>query len=427
MTQTEAIPAVALTRSPRGYVPSVAFASFGLFLALLGPTIGGLSVKVQSLVGLADAPARLGLVTGVGLAFSLVTQPLAGRLSDRSMSRFGRRRPFLLVGVVGLLLALIGCGVAPNVFLLLVAWCGCQFFGSIAQAAMNATVADQVPVAKRGGVSGILGAATPAGLLIGAVLLNALPNEVLRFVVPGIIAVVLMVVFTGVLKDHVRTQEPSTTLNLRQLLTSFIFDPRKHPDFGWALLSRGLILVAYGSVSTYLTLFLATSYGMNTQEQLAFNAIAQIIGVGTLIAFSVVGGFVSDRAGRRKLFIVISGLVIAVGVAGTALSPLFGHSGGLTVLLVAQALTGAGAGCFFAVDQAMCLSVLPNPDDTAKDLGILNAAGALPGALAPLLAGLVFIPLGNALFDGGYTLWFAVGAAMAIAGSFVVLRIRQVR
>ena len=88
---------------------------------------------------------------------------------------------------------------------------------------------------------------------------------------------------------------------------------------------------------------------------------------------------------------------------------------------------GMGAGSFFAVDQALCLSVLPNPDDIAKDLGILNAAGALPGALAPLLAGLVFIPLGNALFGAGYTLWFGFGATLAIVGSLLILKVRAVK
>ncbi|GAB3584662.1 MFS transporter [Leifsonia lichenia] len=427
MIETTAIPAVQPTKSPRGYVPTLALSSFGLFLALLGPTIGGLSVKVQGLVGLDAAPAQLGLITGIGLAFSLVTQPIAGRLSDRSMSRFGRRRPFIIVGVVGLLFALVICGIAPNVPLLILGWCLAQLFGSVAQAAQNATVADQVPELKRGGVSGILGAATPLGLLVGAVLLSALPTEVLRFVVPGIFAVVVAIIFVIVLKDHVRTTPPSTPLNVKQLLLSFVFNPRKHPDFGWALLSRALILVAYGSVSTYLTLFLGTAYAMNTTEQLSFNAIAQIVGVGTLVVFSVVGGFISDRVGRRKPFIIVSGSMIALGVAGVAVSPLFGHQGGLAVLLIAQAVMGMGAGCFFAVDQALCLTLLPNPDDTAKDLGILNAAGALPGALAPLLAGLVFIPLGNALFGAGYTLWFGVGAVMAIAGAFLILRVRKVR
>ena len=146
---------------------------------------------------------------------------------------------------------------------------------------------------------------------------------------------------------------------------------------------------------------------MNTDEQLKFNAIAQVVSIGTLVVFSVVGGYLSDKVGRRKPFVLVSGIVLGFGVILIALSPLFGSSG-LTVLLIAQGIIGMGAGTFFAVDQALCISVLPNQDEMAKDLGILNLAGTLPGVLAPLLAGVVFIPLGNALFGGGYTLWFGI-------------------
>ena len=80
---------------------------------------------------------------------------------------------------------------------------------------------------------------------------------------------------------------------------------------------------------------------------------------------------------------------------------------------------------FFAVDQALCIDVLPNPDDTAKDLGVLNIASTLPAMIAPLIAGVVIIPLGNALFGAGYTLWFVVAGIVAIVGAFLVLRIRK--
>ena len=109
-----------------------------------------------------------------------------------------------------------------------------------------------------------------------------------------------------------------------------------------------------------------------------------------------------------------------------ALSPLFG-SAGLGVLLIAQGVIGMGAGTFFAVDQALCISVLPNQDEMAKDLGVLNLAGTLPGVLAPLLAGVIFIPLGNALFGGGYTLWFSLAGIIGIIGGLLVLKIKGVK
>ena len=71
--------------------------------------------------------------------------------------------------------------------------------------------------------------------------------------------------------------------------------------------------------------------------------------------------------------------------------------------------------------------MLPNPDDTAKDLGVLNIANTLPAMIAPLLAGVVVIPLGDALFGNGYTTWFIFGGIVAIIGGALVYRIRGVR
>jgi len=423
MSETALLSTVTPTRTPRGYVTTFALSAFGIYVAVLAPVYGGLSVKIQDLVGLEQAPALLGILTGLGAVFSSIVQPVAGRLSDRSTSRFGRRRPFIFVGVLGATISLVVAGAAPDYVTLLVAWCFVQLFINIALAAHHTTLADQVPEKKRGGVSGIIGAASPAAILGGSAMLAVMPNTFLRFAVPAAFGLVTVIIFLIVLKDRVRTNKPETPLNLRQIFGSYWFNPRRNPDFGWAWLSKALILLAFGGVSTYLTLFLATAYGMSTDEQLQFNLIAQAVSIGTLIVFSIIGGFLSDKVGRRKPFVFVAGLVLGLGTVLIALSSAFGE-GGLGALLIAQAMIGAGAGTFFAVDQALCISLLPNPEEMAKDLGILNLAGTLPGTIAPFLAGVLFIPLGEALFGGGYTLWFCIAGASGVVGSFLVLLIK---
>ncbi|ROO86774.1 putative MFS family arabinose efflux permease [Actinocorallia herbida] len=420
-------PEAALPRkTPPGFVPRLALAQFGLYMAVLAPVIGGLSVKIQNLVGVDAAPSQLGLVAGTGAVLAMVCQPLAGRLSDRCASRFGMRRPFLVGGVVTLAVALVVCALAPNVPVLLVAWCAAQGAANFAFAASGATIADHVPDERRGGVSGIVGAVTPVGILVGSVLLSVLPNDVLRFAVPAGVALVLGLWFALRLPDRVRTSPPAEPLGLRTLLTSFVFDPREHPDFGWAWLSKFFIMLGYGALTSYLTLFLAADFGMtDTDDQLAFNAVANAASVLALVLFSLVGGFASDRVGKRKPFIVGGGLLMALALVGVAGTPLLGDAG-LTMIIVLEVVLGLGAGLFFAVDNALCLSLLPNPEDTAKDLGVLNIANALPQSLAPFLAGVAVIPLGNALFDGaGYSIWFLVGAVSCALGALLVLRIRS--
>ena len=257
------------TKTPRGYTFTFALSSFGIYVALLAPVYGGLSVKIQEMAGIDAAPALLGLLTGAGALFSTVVQPVAGRLSDRSTSRFGMRRPFMLIGVLVAALFLVLSGLAPNYPLLLIFWCGVQLGANFALAAHHTTLADQVPEPKRGGVSGIIGAVTPAAILGGALFLTVLPTTFLRFTVPAIFGLVAMLIFVLFLKDKVRTNKPTTKMNLKLIFTSYVFHPRRYPDFGWAWLSKALVLLAFGATSTYITLFLGAVYGMDTDRAAA--------------------------------------------------------------------------------------------------------------------------------------------------------------
>ncbi|MGW2052113.1 MFS transporter [Streptomyces sp. NPDC001858] len=414
------------TRLPRGYVPRLAGAQFGMYMAILTPLVGGLSVRIQHLVGVDAAATQLGLVTGTGALFAMVCQPLAGRLSDRSTSRFGMRRPFVVGGVLAMFLALTVCAIAPDVTILLVAWCVAQGAANFAFAGATATVADQVPENKRGFVSGVIGASTPLGILVGSALLSFLSTDFLRFFVPALFALAFGTWFGLRLKDRVRAEPPTEPLGLRSLLMSFVFNPRKNPDFGWAWLSRFFIVLGYGALSGYLTLFLAAHFGMtDTDEQLRFNAIANTLNIAPLMVCAVLGGFLSDRIGRRKPFVLISGLVISGALVVAAFTPAMGGAG-LPVLLVVEVVIGIGAGMLFAVDQALCIQLLPNKEDTAKDLGVLNMANTLPTSVSPFLAGVLVIPVGNSLLGGtGYSTWFIVSALFCVIGSLMITRVKS--
>jgi len=411
----------------RGYTPTFALATFGLFFAILTPILGGLSVKIQGLVGLEQAPVQLGIVTGIGSLFALISQPIAGRLSDATMSRFGMRRPWIIAGVVGTFLSFLVVGISPNIWVLLIGWCGAQLFSNFAQAAESATLADQVPEHRRGFVSGLAGAATPLAILAGAISLQALPNDLLRAVVPATVGLVFGLIFAFVLKDKVRTERRQERLSVLGALKTFWFNPKKHPDLGWAWLTKAMIMFGYGSVASYLTLFLATAYGMTIPEQLSFNLTATLVSVAFLVVVSIVGGKLSDKLARRRVFVSLGGILLGTGVILLGFSHSFGNDTGLMVILIAEAFIGIGAGLFFAVDQAMCIDVLPDAENTAKDLGVLNIANTLPAMVAPLLAGVIIIPIGQSLFGAGYTLWFLVAGLVAGVGGALVFRIRGVR
>lgn len=413
------LPGTTPAKTPRGYTPGLAAVNFGVYLALLTPVMVSMAFKVQHLDP-TTTEASLGLVMGVGAAFALIANPLVGRLSDRTTSRWGMRRPWILGGsIVGLGgFALIG--VASSVWMVLLAWCLVQTAMNAVLAAANATLPDQVPVSSRGRVSGIVGIMTPIGILAGSFLVNLLPGDFERFVVPGAISLILAIIFVAVLKDRVLTEKPAEKFTIGMFFGSFVFNPRKHPDFGWTWLTKFMVMFGYAGIATFLPLYLVTKFGLDEQGAVGIILAANLASMAAMAISSPLGGFLSDKIGKRRPFVAIAGVIMVVGLVVLAVAP------SIPVVIIGQAIIGLGAGSFFSVDLALATEVLPNPDDVAKDLGVLNIANALPQSIAPAVAPAV-IALGAATPLGGYPTWYLFGALVALAGAVLVYRIKGVK
>jgi MFS family permease len=287
-------------------------------------------------------------------------------------------------------------------------------------AAANATLPDQVPVRSRGKVSGIIGITTPIGILAGSFIVNFLPGDFERFVVPGAIALILVTVFVLTLKDRVLTEKPAERFTVGMFFGSFVFNPRKHPDFGWTWLTKFFVMFGYAGIATFLPLYLVTKFQLDEQGAVGTILIANLASMAAMAISSPLGGFLSDKLGKRRPFVAIAGVVMVIGLVILAVAP------DVTTVIIAQAIIGLGAGSFLSVDLALATEVLPNPDDVAKDLGVLNIANALPQSIAPAIAPGI-IALGAATPLGGYTTWYLFGALVALAGAVLVYRIKGVK
>jgi MFS family permease len=385
-------------------------AGFGLNLALLTPVVVTLALKIEAIAP-ATKERDLGIVLGVGAFLALLSNPLAGRLSDRTASRFGMRRPWLIGGTVLGFAGLAVIAVADSVLVVGLGWCLAQVAYNGALAAHSATLPDQVPAGRRGAISGLVGITTLVSVVTGSLLAAVFTSDLTRFLVPGAIAVVLVGVFVPVLRDRVAVERPRFTAG--DFFGSFVFDPRRHPDFGWAWLTRFTFVFAAATGLTYLPYFLSDQLGVPTSEVPGRVAVAVVAAMVATVLTSIAGGFVSDRIGRRKPFVVVAAIVAMIGLIVVALS------GSFLQLLLGEVILGLGAGCFYAVDLALITEVLPSAEDTGKDLGVINMANALPQSLAPAIAP-VFLAI------GGYPLLFLAGAVVGIVGALLVTRIRSV-
>lgn len=417
----DAPPAPSAHKAPKGYTAGLAGANFGVYLALLTPVLVTMAFKMQHITGsTAEATTALGLVLGIGALFALITNPLVGRLSDRTTSRFGMRRPWMVGGVLVGLLSFTLIGMATNVWLVLFAWCLAQTAMNAVLAAVNATLPDQVPVFGRGKVSGIIGLTTPLGILAGSLLANFLADDLTRFVVPGLIGTVLVLLFAWILKDRVLTHKPAESYSLKQLLGSFVFNPRKHPDFGWTWLTKFLVMFGYAGVATFLPFYLTERFGLDEQTAITTVLICNLASMIAMAVSGPLGGMLSDKIGKRRPFVAFAGVIMVVGLIVLAFAP------SIAVVIVGQAIIGFGAGSFMSVDLALATQVLPNPDDIAKDLGVLNIANALPQSIAPAIAPAI-IALGAGTAIGGYATFYLFGALVALAGAVLVYRIKGVK
>ena len=399
------------------FIALYALSYAGGSLLFLGPLLVSLALKVNDLVGIGDAPRSLALVTGVGSLFAIVSNPLFGRLSDRTTSRLGMRRPWMIVGLVGGAIGTLTVALAPTIAVVLVGWCIAQVFLNALLAAQIAILPDQVPTRQRGLVSGILGICLPAASVAATYLVQAFDTtQLAMFLAPLLVGGVLVCVFTAFLHD--RRLDPTTRppWSLRQLAGSFYVSPRANPDFAWAFASRFMLVMAYAFLVTYQAYYLIDRIGLpesDVARQIYLGTLGQSVAI---IVASPLAGRLSDRLGRRKIFVAAAALTYAMSLALIATA----HDvGGYRLGMI---IGGVGFGMYMAVDLALVVDVLPDPNSAAKDLGVLNIAGALPFAVAPALA-----PVVLGLSDTSYSVLYLVAGACALLGAVAIIPIRRVR
>jgi len=407
----------AVRRVGWGFVVLYALAYMSTCLVFLAPALVSLALKVNSLVGTDQAPNSLSLVTGIGALVSLFGNPFFGRMSDRTSSRLGMRRPWMVIGLVGGCLGILVVALAPTIAVVLIGWCIAQLFFNALLAAMVAVLPDQVPVAQRGLVSGILGVCMPIASVIGTYVVQLVTgNQLAMFMAPCAIGGVFILLFAATLNDRHLAKADRPAWSVREFLGTFYVNPRKSPDFAWAFASRLMFVLAYAFLTTYQAYYLLDKIGSaeaDVPHQIFLGTLTQSV---VLVSASVVGGRLSDRTGRRKIFVAAASIVYGMALFVVALASSFNG------FLVGMAISGLGFGIYMAVDLALVADVLPDDESTAKDLGVLNIAGALPFTVAPAVA-----PAILAIGGGSYGVLYAFAGVCAVIGAFAILPVKGVR
>jgi len=376
-----------------------------------------------------------GIISAIAGLCALVAFPLTGALSDRTMSRFGRRRPWILAGVVTFSVSLIVLGLQSTLVGIGIFWSTTLIGFCMLTAAITATISDQVPVNQRGFVSGWVSAPQAIGTILGLALVLALTlSTLVGYVLVAVLLVILVVPFLLRTPDAVLTERPEP-LTVAGLLSGFWVSPRAYPDFGWTLLGRVLVNTGNALGTTQLLYFLAFGLGRTTavDDLLTLTLVYMVF----FVISALVVGRISDRIGRRKVFVYVAAYLQALAALLLAFVPDF------TIAIVAAGILGLGYGSFMAVDQALATQVLPDARARGKDLGVMNIATAVPQAIAPLLGAIIVVVFaglapvdpdaiveGEVAFAGasaGFSALFVAAAIFATLGGLAVAPIKRVK
>jgi MFS family permease len=399
-------------RVSRRWAASLSLANLGLFMAYFGPLGVLLPNQVQVIAGQGHKVVSFGWVTGLGALVAMAANPLAGAWSDRTVSRFGRRRPWVLGGAVASALALFLLARQHTIAGVVLGWCLAQAGMNAMQAGIVASVPDRVPVPQRGAVSGWLGVPQVVGVIAAVFLVTKVVPGSRGYLLLGVLVIGCALPFV------VAAREPEFIPRSRGGRAAGWAAPLRDHDFGWAWLTRFLMVLGNSVAVLYLLYFLRdrVRYGALFPGQTAEDGLVKLLLVYTVVVVvtAMASGIVSDRSGRRRRPVMLSGVVMAVPAVLLALWPTW------PMVLAASGLLGLGFGVYLSVDQALITQVLPAADGYGRDLGVMSVASSAGQALAPAIAAPVVTYL------GGYTALYLCVGAIVLLGSAAVGPIRAV-
>ena len=399
--------------------------------------------QVLDIVGDDHKGFALGKLMVWGGTVSLSLPPLIGYCSDRFqgfsgryswMLPKGRRRPFILVGTITFSLNLWVLGACKTMPSMTFFWMTAQLFSNVASACFMGLLPDAVPPSQLGSASGVMGGLTAFGQLVG----STMGLFVDGVGIPGCYKILALLNFACMIPTvflfserrraarggpHLSSAPNGSgcSATVKHIIGELI-SPLSYSDFRWVFLTRLLVNMGIYSVQEFLQYYvkdLIPVEGWTPTKEVSVIFIPLLLsGVFT----AIVCGKLSDRWGKRKFFVYVSG----AGMSGVSFVLMFNRSFFITMIMAL--IFGASFGAFGAVDMALAIDCLPDKSGSAaKDLGVWHSAMVLPQLIATPIAGAILDHLKATSGVGtAYAAVFALAASYLLLGTAFVRYIRGV-
>ncbi len=410
-----------LKKTPFVRLVIAAMLGIGTSIAPLVLLSFGLSTFIViKIVGQEHATAAFATATGISGIAVVIFGLFSGVIADKTRLKMGRRRFWMIAGSIGGALSMLALTYATSIPMFIIAICLVNFFYGMVSLSCYAIVPEQVEPEKFGRVSGLIGAAAPAFVMTGQMVMGAFAKSTLE---EKMITIIIVQLIGGILaalliKDNYFAGEEKSEKNsigIRGFYPSF----KKHPSYTWALLTKLFINFSNAGMGMLTLFYIARFHLSETKifQLMALTAPAIMV----MVAAGILGGFLSDKVKKQKPFVM--GAALVTGICLIA----FAFSSNITWVIVGNFIFNFGFGMYGAVDTALVNRILPSKENAAKDISIMNTTTSLSSTLVNFAAP-ALIGLGVKIFGGdGYTLFFLVLAVFSILSAVVVLPIPEMK
>ena len=385
--------------------------------------MGGLGIVVQKQVPVFvqapwDGPA-IAFQSVLTMLMAAAIQPTIGMISDHTISRWGRRKPYIAIGATLDVLFLVGIGLSNSYVTLLVFLIAVQFSSNFAQGPFQGYIPDLVPQKQVALASALVGIMQTGGFVLGTIVITygvTSGEYLLPLVFLGVIELATAIGTILWVREG-RAARDRGGRSWRQIARSaWGTDILAEKSFLNLVVSRLMFLAGINMLLGFYVWFMERSLLVTPdQEKLWIPVTSGTVALLTLIS-TIPSARLSDRVGRKPV-IYAACAIGALGMAVTAVAPT------IEVFVLGVIGIGVASGTFLAVDWALMTDIIPKAA-SGRYMGISNIAVVAGGPLASLIGGtLVFIFGGDVRSGDGPRAAFAAAIVLFLLAAFYLRRV----
>ncbi len=379
--------------------------------------------QVQDIVPGGEKNTMWGAVYAIGAVWGIIGPALFGGWSDRFDSKWGHRQPFIAVGALVTVVALLFLMGANTIPLLIAGYFLLQLGEDIGQGPYAAMIPEIVPEEHAGRASAIMNLLQSAGRLVSGLMYIVLKTVQNTYLGVAVVQVLGAGTTLYTIRD-VRRAMPVSQMP-RDPFWKRWWAPWESLDFRWVWFTRFLSTLAFGMVTNYFLYYLTDMfprYHLFSWDLKTAKATAVVIAM-SMFLLGIIGALIAtpliDRIGRKKLIYFSGVLIFAILIP-------FALTRDVTTLFLLTVPFGIGFGIYLSADWALAADVLPDKQEAGTQMGVWS----MSVTSVQLVVGSVgrLVDMGNRIHMGfGYLGLIWTAGVIFVASTLLIKQVKASR